>query len=173
MRRIVSSLMDWDQKIVLDLVPQRSEKLNRFMTFATMLGNGWLWLAIGLFALIADKPAERLFFQLALGIGLQLFLYLFIKHACSRRRPFELLEDVTCILRPGDRYSFPSGHTSAAFVVLATVGLFYSFLFLPLLFLAVLIGFSRIYLGVHYPTDVLAGAFLGVLCAEIARWLIP
>ena len=164
--------MDWDQKIVLDLVPQRSEKLNRYMTFATLLGDGWLWLGIGLFMLIVDQNAERLFFQLTLGMGLQLFLYLSIKHACSLRRPFELLENVPCIRHPSDRYSFPSGHTAAAFVVLATVGLFYSFFFLPLLLLASLIRFSRIYLGVHYPTDVFAGALLGILCAEAARWLI-
>ena len=173
MRKIVASLMDWDQKFVLDLVPQRSEKLNRFMTLATLLGDGWLWLAIGLFALIVDTNADRLLFQLALGTGLQLFLYLLVKQVCSRRRPFELLENVPCIRRPSDRYSFPSGHTAAAFVVVATVGLFYSFLFLPLLLLALLIGFSRIYLGVHYPTDILAGALLGIFCAEIARWLVP
>jgi undecaprenyl-diphosphatase len=146
--------------------------MNRFMAMITWLGDGWLWLLFALVAWFFDAGSEKVIYQMALAITMELATYKILKKICSRPRPFQCLERVTCIVNPPDRYSFPSGHTAAAFVVAGTVGVFYSALFLPLLLLAALIGFSRIYLGAHYPTDVLAGAFLGWSCAEIARWLL-
>ena len=170
MRKFVATLISWDQRAVQDLVAQRNKTLNRCMTVITFLG-GWLWLIVT-WILLLNGP-KQLLAHLLFAMGLQVASYLAIKNLCSRRRPYELLKEVPCIVAPYDRYSFPSGHAAAAFVLLGTVGVFYSLLFLPLLFLALLICFSRIYVGVHYPSDVLAGALLGIACAGIATWIFP
>jgi undecaprenyl-diphosphatase len=74
-------------------------------------------------------------------------------------------------VHPADEFSFPSGHTAAAFVMVSILGSFYPVLLLPLVILASFIGISRVYLGVHYPSDVLAGAILGIVCGGVAKWM--
>jgi undecaprenyl-diphosphatase len=66
---------------------------------------------------------------------------------------------------PSDRFSLPSGHTAAAWVIAILVALHYPILAIPVFIWATLVGISRVYLGVHYPTDILAGFILGTLSA--------
>ncbi|HDZ11068.1 MAG TPA: phosphatase PAP2 family protein, partial [Bacteroidetes bacterium] len=73
---------------------------------------------------------------------------------------------------PPDQYSFPSGHTAAAFLMAQLLGYQLPFLVLPLYILAGLIGYSRIYLRVHYPLDVFFGAVLGFVSANFALKLL-
>lgn len=97
-----------------------------------------------------------------LGFGLQLPLYKFIKSRCRRPRPFERHAGVIRRIQPPDAWSFPSGHTASAFLVATLLTAFCPPAALPAYGWASLVGMSRVYLGVHYPTDVLAGAALGI-----------
>ena len=172
MNKFLSTLVSIDQRIVVQLVPQRKQTLNRYIRFISKLGDGWIWIALGSAIFIFDPNPGAVLFQMAIAIALELLIYKIIKERCSRKRPFDLLKSVTCIVNPYDRYSFPSGHTATAFAVVATAGIYYDVLFAPLLVIAFLIGFSRVYAGVHYPSDVIAGAILGTCCAEFARLLL-
>jgi undecaprenyl-diphosphatase len=73
---------------------------------------------------------------------------------------------------PPDKYSFPSGHTAAAFVMASIFSVNFSSLSLILFALASLIGFSRLYLQVHYLTDIFAGVMLGLISANLSMWII-
>ena len=109
---------------------------------------------------------------LAIGYGIELLLYVLIKRFVSRLRPFVVIPGVTMLISPPDEFSFPSGHTAAAFVMTTVVAMWYPVLFLFVFPLALGVGVSRVYLGVHYPSDILAGAALGVFAGCVAMALV-
>lgn len=146
---------------------KRSQGWTRFWKFFTFLGDGGLfWVAsTAIFIMMTPTRAIGLAALKSLVIS-SLVTNLILKPIFRRDRPFEafpILEPL--VRRPRDR-SFPSGHTSASFAV-AVVYMAYLPLPLGLAFMAVaaLIGMSRIYLGVHFPSDVAAGAAVGVIVA--------
>ncbi len=94
------------------------------------------------------------------------------KKTVSRIRPFLIVNNLNIKKIGIDEYSFPSGHTTAAFTVGAMISLFYPPATFLLMLLASLVGVSRIYLGVHYPSDVFAGAIFGTISSFIVFYLI-
>lgn len=96
-----------------------------------------------------------------------------LKIIIAEPRPFLVLPNVDLLVRESEIYSFPSGHTASSFAVAMVIGLKYKFnlgiriivLIYPLLTFAGIIGFSRIYIGVHYPLDVIFGAIIGTISA--------
>ncbi|MDO3378991.1 phosphatase PAP2 family protein [Geoalkalibacter halelectricus] len=132
------------------------------MRTSSRLGDGPLWYLTALILLAGGGAVER-WAVLAAGISLLLSVLLFtlLKNVIGRPRPFEIWADLPCQMPPPDRFSFPSGHTMTAFAACGALAVLLPgslALFLPV---AILIGFSRIFLGLHYPTDVLVGALLG------------
>lgn len=126
---------------------------------------GAVWLAI---ALVLAALWRRPWVLVRVGVavaGADLITEL-IKALVPRHRPFE-----PQLGPPEHTHSFPSGHTSTAFAGAASLAAFLPRYRVPLYALAVLIGLSRLYNGVHYPTDVLAGAVLGLLVATALRLL--
>lgn len=142
------------------------------MRGATRIGNGQVWAALGLAVWVLDGNGGAFMQRLALGFAIELAVYKAVKQLFSRPRPFTKLPAVVRLIAPPDEFSFPSGHTAGAFVVLGIAGAAFSWLIAPLAILAALIGLSRVYLGVHYPSDVMAGALLGASAAGVALWAI-
>jgi undecaprenyl-diphosphatase len=90
-----------------------------------------------------------------------------LKHTFERPRPCQIFEDVRLLVGCTSSFSFPSGHASNSFAVASIFGYFFRRASLPMFLIALFVGFSRIYVGVHYPSDVLAGAIWGGLIAII------
>jgi undecaprenyl-diphosphatase len=134
------------------------------MILATRGGDGWLWFALG-FILVAFGGEHR-FSAIGCaaaaaltGIG----LFQTLKRLSNRKRPCEIEPHCWASILPPDKYSFPSGHSITAFAVAVSIGMFYPELQICLLMAAVLIAVSRIALGMHFLSDVLAGITIGIL----------
>jgi undecaprenyl-diphosphatase len=144
--------------------------MNKVMIVMTSLGNGGLiWLGIAILLLISREYRKV---GLMMVLSLMLVTILgegIIKHLVRRTRPCVDMPTMKMLIKRPISYSFPSGHTSASF---AAVGIITSNLkkYAPYaILLAVLIAFSRLYLFVHYPSDVIAGVILGLGCAKIVN----
>ncbi len=137
------------------------------------LGDGPLYAAVGLMVWLWGGAAGAAFFYAGLtAYALELPLYRVLKNSIRRDRPKKGVRDLNALITPSDKFSFPSGHTAAAFVFATLIAAFFP-MFAPAAYvLAVLIGLSRIMLGVHYPSDIAAGAALGVLCGETALYVM-
>lgn len=153
-----------DKNMVLFLSNRRIKAFTAFMKFMTRVGDGVPWFILCVFFL-----AINIYSGLALTISsiMQILLQVIIKRIFNRERPYEKYEDISHAMAPPDKFSFPSGHTAGAFAIAFVFYYFFPILFVPMLVIASLIAFSRIYLGLHYPTDVLAGIVLGLISAII------
>jgi undecaprenyl-diphosphatase len=173
----VSSLLDqlahWDRSVL-----EASQELRWApLTLVFVLASAW-WVKglvfVGVGAL-GDARERRLFPPCAActaaALGLGAATAGLLKELVDRARPAIADPAIDALVATPDSPSFPSGHAATAFAAAAAVGVFYPRLRWPLYGLATLVGLSRIYLGVHFTLDVVAGAALGVAIGLAAAWL--
>jgi len=165
--RIVESITRWDTVWVMAIFGLNSRRaLAAAMPCISRSGDGYGYPLIAALLMVAEPAAGRTFLAAALAaFALELPAYKLAKRWVKRTRPFGALPGVHGRVRPQDTFSFPSGHTAAAFVMATLLGYIHPWLFPAAGLWASAVGFSRIYLGVHYPTDVMAGIVLGVTSA--------
>lgn len=159
---ILQSIQEW-----------RVPWLDRLMVGISFLGNaGWIWIALAVACLFFPKKRK-----LGITIGVALLLSLImvnwtIKPLVSRARPFTYYENFRLLILIPAETSFPSGHASSSFAAATACFIGDKKLGSFALILAVLIAFSRLYLFVHFPSDVLAGVLFGVLWALLAHVIV-
>ncbi len=151
------TFLDWIQ------THMQSGMLDRVMPFITFFGSGgWFWIVLTL-AGLAYKPTRKYAHVAAIALILYLLCgNLLMKPLIGRIRPFAVNTAVTLLIEAPSDFSFPSGHTQASFAVAAAVFMWKKRWGIAALLFAALIAFSRMYLYVHYPTDVLGGLIFGV-----------
>ncbi|WP_394128106.1 phosphatase PAP2 family protein [Vibrio hepatarius] len=150
-----------------------SYPLSRVSRAVSHTGDGHLYALFGLAAsgFGGDKGQQFLLVGLV-AFAIELPIYWGIKNLFKRRRPHDCSELVTSFITPSDRYSLPSGHTAAAFLMATLMSYWYVDLTIFAFAWASLIASARILLGVHFLTDVILGAALGVGCAKLAMLLL-
>lgn len=145
-----------------------------FFVFYTTLGNaGLVWLVLSVLMLCFKSTRKAgVTALLALVVGF-IFTNVLLKSMVQRTRPWLVVEGLTALIAEGDPHSFPSGHTCAAFAAALAWRPYLSKRWgNTALVCAVLMGLSRLYVGVHFPTDVLAGALVGCLSGWLANRLV-
>jgi undecaprenyl-diphosphatase len=155
-------------RVYLDLIFNLDEKriFSSLLPWISHSANGYYYPLIPVILFLIDPVGAYSFlFSAAIAFIIELPLYKIIKRCVKRFRPYEVNKNIKNRIMPSDRFSLPSGHTAAAWVIALLVAIHFPFLAIPVSIWAILVGISRIYLGVHYPTDVIAGFILGAVSA--------
>lgn len=172
---MIEQLLYWDSNILLFIQEHMQNSiLTPIFIFFTNLGNaGIIWILLSVLLLFFKKTRK-------IGcIGIYALILSFLvnnvvlKNLVARSRPFDTIKALTPLIPKPTDFSFPSGHTASSFSVACV---FYRKLppkfGIPALILAVLISFSRLYVGVHYPSDVVVGMISGIVISYLAESFI-
>lgn len=167
-------LADMDAKLFLGINKLHQYlRLERLMRFVSFTGDGHFYMALCI-GLPLFYPEVNKQFQLiaVLAFALELPVYWVLKNSFKRRRPFLVVKALAPLLKPSDEFSFPSGHTAAAFLMACVVSYYFPGALIPMYCWASLVGLSRIMLRVHFLSDILAGIVLGSCAAFISLAIV-
>ncbi|MBS6398284.1 MAG: phosphatase PAP2 family protein [Clostridiales bacterium] len=166
--------MAWELQILDFLQGIRTPSGDALIPFITALGDkGAVWIILTVILLLIPKK-RRTGAVMTASLCLDLLLCnVLLKNIVARTRPFDVNTAIALLISKPADFSFPSGHTAASFA--AASALYFAGekrLWKPALVLAVLIAFSRMYLYVHYPTDILGGMIVGIVSGYLGSRLV-
>lgn len=162
--------MNWEFDFLLALQNLHNPVLDKLMIFVSTLGNaGIFWIAFAVILLISKKY-RMTGLQTLVAMALTFIVgNLILKNLIARERPFVVYETIELLIKKPGEYSFPSGHSMNGFAAAVSLLLCDKRLGIPAIVLAAVIAFSRMYLFVHFPTDIIGGILVGTLCAVVVN----
>lgn len=175
MTNTMQYLLELDDRILIYVQKKlRRPALNIWMKRISYLGNGgFIWLAAALLLLFSGEYRHIGFAVVLAQIVGVISTNLFIKNLVARKRPFDRLSCIIPLIKKPSDWSFPSGHTtssiSASILLISALPLFVG---IPALILGLAIAFSRMYVGVHYLSDIAGGALMGIVSAGAASFVV-
>jgi undecaprenyl-diphosphatase len=146
--------------------------LDKLMVLLTSIGNmGLIWILISLVLIGTKKYRSIGFISLGALLITTICGDLILKNAVQRLRPSADIAQIDSLVKKPTSYSFPSGHSGAAFAAAGVMAYYFKPYAVYIYVFAALIAFSRLYVNVHYPTDVLVGALLGFMWSRVVIYL--
>ncbi len=168
--------VDWRVFCAINGLAGRWRALDVIMIGLSRFGPTAIMLSLSLLLVFGNdtdrKRHRRMVARTALGFGLARLVKLALNHLFPRRRPYEK-HPVHLLVKPTTKPSFPSNHMVESTAVAWGIHDGPQPLALPLMALALLVGFSRVYVGKHYPSDVVSGAFIAIGCDSLAGRILP
>jgi len=167
---VLENIHQYDERLLLWC--QKSRYYPSFINVMRMIsrsGDGYVHFFLPtLYLLFSPEDGVQFFILCLLAFAIERPIYFVLKNILKRQRPPSVIPDFKSIVTASDKFSFPSGHTMAAFLIAGLYSLYFQEISITLYIWASLVACSRVVLGVHFPTDTLAGASLGTLIAFIA-----
>lgn len=168
---MISLLQQLDSSILLAIQAMRLNCLTPIMVFVSTIGNaGLIWILLGIILTAIPKTRKLGILALASLLGCFLINNILLKNLVARPRPYTQLPDLSLLVPYPKDYSFPSGHTCSSFAVAGSLWQSektWNIIRIPAIVLAIMISFSRLYVGAHYPSDVVVGAIIGLIGSTV------
>lgn len=169
--RVLQGIQDFDGRMLL-LLQQSNGWLARHRRQISRSADGELYLALGLLIVVLAPSGSPFLPHILAAYALERASYWILKNSLRRKRPAQSLPGFKSHIIASDEFSFPSGHTSAAFLFVTLLVMHFGPLMTPLYLWSAGVALSRIYLGVHFPSDTVMGAVLGTSIAlSTATWI--
>ena len=160
----------WDFSVLERIAAGRTPLLDSFFSVFTHLGDPVVWVVL-LIALLAFKKTRRIGICITAAILLDLLLCnLILKPLVCRPRPY-ILREVALLVKAETDASFPSGHAAASFTLAFCLAFRKNKWALPAFLFAAVLAYSRLYLYLHFPTDVFGGIAVGLMCGALGAYL--
>lgn len=170
-------IQNFDSYSMLKVQEMHNPILNPIMVFFTTIGDYGIGFLVIAFVFLFFKKLRKVGFLIYLSQLLNIIVVSILKDIIQRPRPFLSMPELHPIISLPSSYSFPSGHASASFAFAVIIAYYLKKWMVPAYLLAITIAFSRVYVGVHYPSDIIVGALFGIASAIIIiliyeKWLV-